>query len=311
MITKVNQLKIVDYKGQCTINRKKRRNQKKTKNYVFKQLVLKQKFKRKGINTLRNSHFTIIAVIAYLAIHFIFKFITKIIRRKENNSFLPFGLQLLEGVIFVIIALMIMQRFEATKEIYSSILSNISLLVVVLGFIAQESIKNILSGIMITQFKPFKIGQRVTLKTQNITGTIDSITLRHTVIRKFDNTLAVVPNAVINNEVIENTSYDNNTTIGNWLDVCISYDSDVDEAKRIITECMVAHPFYLKEKEPTVLVRDLTPNGYALRATIWTNSVAENFQACSELRVDIKKEFDENNIKIACAVSDVTLRESK
>ena len=255
--------------------------------------------------------FTGIAVLVYLAIHFIFKLIIKIIRKKENNGFLPFGLQLLEGVIFVVMSLMVMQRFDATKEIYNSILSNISLLVVVLGFIAQESIKNILSGIMITQFKPFKIGQRVTLKTQNITGTIDSITLRHTVIRKFDNTLAVVPNSVINNEVIENTSYENNTTIANWLDVCISYDSDVDVAKRIMAECMTKHPSYLKEKEATVLIRDLTPNGYALRATVWTATVAENFKACSELRGIIKKEFDKNNIKIAGMVSDITIHEQQ
>ena len=256
---------------------------------------------------MNDLQFTGVALLIYLAIHFILKLVIKQVRKKESDSFLPFGLQLSEGVIFIIMTLMVMQRFEATKEIYSSILSNISLIVVILGFVAQESIKDILSGIMITQFKPFKIGQRVTLKTQNITGTIDSITLRHTVIRKFDNTLAVVPNSVMNNEVIENTAYENNTTIGNWLDVCISYDSDVEVAKQIMAEHMTAHPFYLQEKEATVLIRDLTPNGYALRATVWTATVAENFQACSELRGSIKKAFDENNIRIAGTVSDVTI----
>lgn len=260
---------------------------------------------------MTNLKFIIISVFIYFLIHLILKLSIKIIRKKESDSFLPFGFQLLDGIVFVFIALIVMQRFESTKEIYNTILSNISLLVVVLGFIAQESIKNILSGIMIIQFKPFKIGQRVTLKTQNITGTIDSITLRHTVIRKFDNTLAVVPNSIMNNEVIENTSYDNNTTIANWLDVSISYDSDVDKAKSIISECMMSHPLYLKDKEPTVLIRDLTSNGFSLRATIWTNSVAENFQACSELRGSIKKEFDQHNIKIACTVSDITLHSLK
>ena len=258
---------------------------------------------------MNDLQFTGVAILIYLAIHFILKLVIKQVRKKESDSFLPFGLQLSEGVILIIMTLMVMQRFEATKEIYSSILSNISLIVVILGFVAQESIKDILSGIMITQFKPFKIGQRVTLKTQNITGTIDSITLRHTVIRKFDNTLAVVPNSVMNNEVIENTAYENNTTIGNWLDVCISYDSDVEVAKKIMAEHLAEHPFYLKEKEATVLIRDLTPNGYALRATVWTATVAENFQACSELRGNIKKAFDENNIRIAGAVSDVTIYE--
>ena len=97
----------------------------------------------------------------------------------------------------------------------------------------------------------------------------------------------------------------------NWLDVCISYDSDVDIAKKIMAECMTAHPFYLKEKDATVLIRDLTPNGYALRATVWTATVAENFQACSELRGSIKKEFDKHNIKIAGIVSDITIHEQQ
>jgi small-conductance mechanosensitive channel len=58
------------------------------------------------------------------------------------------------------------------------------------------------------------------------------------------------------------------------------------------------HPSFIKGKECNSLVRNLGASGYDVRAIVWTSTVSENFQACSDLRIKIKEEFDKNNIEI-------------
>ena len=241
---------------------------------------------------------SVIIIVFYGVFYYITKHFIKKAQSRTDKISVSFNFRLFRTLIAVIAIVVIMLQFDSTKQIYSSILTNMSLLVVVIGFIAQESLKNIISGIMIAKSKPFNTGQRVVLEQYNITGTVVEITLQHTVIQKVNNTTVIVPNSIMSNTIVENSAYQGDNMIANFLDIQVAYESDVEQAMNIIKEVMIKHPFYVKEKAPTVLVRNLGTEGYDVRATIWTNSVSENFQACSDMRIQIKKEFDKNNIEI-------------
>lgn len=242
---------------------------------------------------------TVLGVFAgYLLFYGISKFISVRIKENPNKMALSFGIQVLQAFALVAALVYICMQFEATKAIYTSVLTNISLIVVVLGFAAQESIKNILSGIMIVRSKPFNIGQRVVISEKNITGVIKEITPRHTVIQKFNNTTIIVPNSIMNNSIVENAAYHGDTTISNFFDVQVAYESDVEKAMEIIKEIVVNHPLFIEGKDPCVTVRNLAAEGYDVRATVWTKTLSDNFQACSDIRIQAKKAFDENNIEI-------------
>ena len=242
---------------------------------------------------------TVLAVIiGYLLFYIVTKLIAKKVTTKTNKISVSFGFQAAQALACILSVVYICTRFEATEKLYTTILTNMSLIVVVLGFAAQESIRNVLSGIMIINSKPFAIGQRIAIPDHNITGTIQNITLRHTIIRKFNNTTIIVPNSIMNAAIIENSSYGGDERISNFLDLQVAYESDIDAAMIIVDRVIREHPNFIKDKNPGVSVRNLGAEGYDVRATVWTTSISANFQACSDIRIKIKKEFDKAGIEI-------------
>ena len=176
------------------------------------------------------SSVVLVCLVIYLATNKLHKYINK----KSKNIRLIYLIKTIQILSMIFCVGYVLNQFEVTKEIWSSVLTNISLIVVVLGFAAQESIRNILSGYMVASSKVFNIGQRVTLVNENITGIVTDITSRHVTIKKPNNTMVIVPNSVINNAIIENSSYTDDGVIANYLDIDVAYESDVKQAIEII-----------------------------------------------------------------------------
>ena len=114
----------------------------------------------------------------------------------------------------------------------------------------------------------------------------------------------IIPNSVINKAIVENSNYNNNY-IGNYMEVPVSYKSDLEEAIRIMTRIVEEHPLVIdtradqtKGSKVTVAVKELGPTGAVLKCTVWTKDIDDNFTACSDIRRQIKKEFDEGGIEM-------------
>lgn len=241
---------------------------------------------------------TALIIVAHLVCFFALDLILKrLVQQKKKCLGVIFSLQISKVVVLASLLIVCLLRFKVVENISGLLIASSSLLVAVLGFAAQESLNNVLSGIMIAKSKPFEIGQRIVIEEKNITGTVVGISLRHTVIRKINNATVIIPNSVMNTVVIENSSYDENS-IANFLDITVAYDSDIHKAVKIIEEVVLSNKFFLKGYDPSVLVRKLDPNGYSVRATVWTKTVSENFKACSDIRIEIKRRFDEEGIEI-------------
>lgn len=206
--------------------------------------------------------------------------------------------------LFVIIAILqIGSQYAVVEKFYSSILMSSSLIVVVLGFVMQEGISNIVHGFIISVFKPFELGDRIRVLVdgQEITGYVEAITLRNTVIRNVvSSALVIVPNAKMDLAIIENSTYSQKNESTNFIDVCVTYKSDIDLACRIISEEISSHPLFCK-KDPErsasemvpVMARELNERGVALRAFMVTNTIEENFAACSDVRKSIARRIQE------------------
>ena len=177
---------------------------------------------------------------------------------------------------------------------------------IIIGLAAQESIGNAINGMFLSMFRPFEVGDRVHLMSGDITGFIEDITLRHTVVRTFINSRIIIPNSVINKEMIENSNYAESNA-SSFVDVTITYDSDLELAMSIMTEVVESHRDFIDVRPPNerkgpaakVYVRALSWYGVDLRVSMWTANVGSNFEACSDSREKIKLEFDRRGIKIA------------
>jgi moderate conductance mechanosensitive channel len=104
---------------------------------------------------------------------------------------------------------------------------------VALGFGAQTIVRDTLSGFFILAENQFDVGDTVDLQTsaQPVSGTVEALTLRITMIRAFDGTLNIVPNG--------NILVTSNKTRG-WgraiVDLRLPYDQDVEKVRDILTE---------------------------------------------------------------------------
>lgn len=236
----------------------------------------------------------VISLIFMKVSDFLFKYIFK--SPKIHTKFLK---GLIKALILVIGIVVIGGQFNTTKDLASVLIQNTALLVAVLGFAAQQTLNDILSGLMLSWYRPFDIGSRIHLISQNITGIVEDITLRHTVIRCFDNNRIVIPNSIINKEILKNSDYED-SVIGNFLEVTVSATSDVRKAIRVLDEVIRQNPSVINTGtySPGILVKDLTKNGYVLKATIWTKTVDDNFSASSEIRIMIQEQFRENGIEL-------------
>ena len=142
-----------------------------------------------------------------------------------------------------------------------SLFAGAGILAVIIGFASQHAFANIVSGIFIVIFKPFRVGDRITIGT-DVRGVVEDINLRHTIIRNFENKRIIVPNSIISNEKIENASI-GDEKICRFVEFGISYDSNIDKAMKIMEKEALKHPLHIdnrsdeeKEKnDPIVRVR--------------------------------------------------------
>lgn len=250
--------------------------------------------------------FLLTLLIAFIVNRMFSRFIKKSSEFMNND---PTNYQFLRhvivGLIYLVgfsIALFTLPSF---KTLASSLLTGAGILVVVAGFASQYALSNVVSGLFIVIFKPFRVNDRLTIN--NISGAVEDITLRHVVIRDLNNRRVVIPNSVISNDVIINADY-KDERICRWITVGISYDSNIDLAKQIIQEIVENHPLnidgrtpeQLEKGAPKVMTRviALGQSSIDIRAWAWAGDLADAFvMECDSIEA-IKKKFDEVGIEI-------------
>ncbi|MCL6219523.1 mechanosensitive ion channel family protein [Zunongwangia pacifica] len=196
--------------------------------------------------------------------------------------------------------------FPGLRGIAKTAIGGAGIIAVIIGVASQEALANLVSGLFIISFKPFRVGDVIKI-TDTLVGTVTDITLRHTVIRNYQNKMIVIPNAIINKEKL--TNYDlEEKKICQWIEIGISYDSDIDLAKKIMKEECESHPNIfdnrsnqdLRNGVPLVIVRvtNLGDSSVTIRAWAWAWDFASAFVMKCELYESIKKRFDAEGIEI-------------
>ena len=213
---------------------------------------------------------------------------------------------LVKLVIYILGAALAIIAIPALQVYAKSLLASAGVLTVSLGFASQEAISNITSGLLIIFYKPFRIGDLIKLPG-NMEGRVEDITLRHTVIRNFRNQRIVIPNSVINKEKLINYSL-KDPKICQFINIGISYDSDIDKAKAIMVEECEKHPNILDNRSEIekanempmvkVSVISLDDNAVMLRAWAWAYQFDAAFKMKCDLLESIKKRFDKEGIGI-------------
>jgi len=189
-------------------------------------------------------------------------------------------------------------QFPSFNHGVTTLLTGSGIAALIIGLAAQETLGNAINGMSISFAKPFEVGDRIVIVGRGISGYVENITLRHTIIRTYNNSRYIIPNSVISQEVVENSDFLESKSSG-YVDVTISYDSDMDHAILIIENAIKDHPDYTGDEHPKVYIRNLGIHGVELRASVWTKDINANFNVCSDIRLKLKSEFDKAGIAFA------------
>lgn len=234
---------------------------------------------------------------------FIKKYSEKLKSDPTNFSFIKNSVGF---IIYTSAFIFIFYKIPYLKEIGTALFAGAGIVAVIVGFASQKAFSNIISGIFILIFKPFKISDIIEFKDGQ-KGTVEEITLRHTMIKDYENRRIVIPNSVISEETIINSNI-SDEKIRKQIIFSISYDSNIDKAIKIIKEEAEKHPLVIdnrstQEKEnndPYIIVRVIALSDFSvdLKAYLWTEGNDQAFIVKCDLLKSVKERFDHEGIEI-------------
>lgn len=284
-------------------------------NVVRTQIVLENIFKDGLLQFLLSVLFMVVGSwILLKVIHIILNRFLK--RNKLDETNFIFVFRIIKAIVYTILIFGIAVQIIPLSEIAISLLASSGVAVLIIGFAAQEAFSNIISGFFISFFRPFSVGDLVHLPNENIIGTVEDITLRHVIIKTFENNRVIVPNSIINKAVIENRDIMDKQAC-RFFTINVAYTADIDKARTIILDESRKHPLLIdvrtekdiKEAVPQlkVIVSRLGINEVELRVTLWAKNNGDAFTLLSDLRESILKRFLNEEIEIPFAYPNIIL----
>ena len=251
-----------------------------------------------------------ILLITILVSFLLDRFFRRMIRRSSeemntdptNYKFLR---HLINGLIYVVGISIAIYMMPGLRVLATSLLAGAGVLAVAVGFASQEALSNIISGVFIIIFKPFRINDRV--KIGDRAGVVEDISLRHTVVRDFENRRIIIPNSKVSSEVIVNSDFVDDR-ICKWIDIGISYDSNLVLAKTIIRDEIWNHVLSIDPRTPEqvengeeqipVRVINLGESSVDIRGWAWAKDSMDAYTMGCDLYESIKLRFDKEGIEI-------------
>lgn len=167
---------------------------------------------------------------------------------------------------------------------------------IAIGFGAQAIVKDFVSGIFIILENQYRIGDVITLV--DVTGTVEEITVRQTVLRDLEGRKHFIPNGQIG--VTTNHTMDYSNLI---LNIEVSYDSDINKVEEVINKVGSNFAKNLDFKDKVietpqfVRVQDFSVNAVVVRVAGKMKPGAQ-WQAAGEMRLRLKEAFDKESIEI-------------
>ncbi|MBE0416075.1 MAG: mechanosensitive ion channel family protein [Dehalococcoidia bacterium] len=199
------------------------------------------------------------------------------------------------GTVLIVVVAAFMILSEVGIDI-TPLLAGAGIVGIALGFGAQYLIRDLIAGLFVIIEDQYDVGDVV--KLGDVSGIVEEINLRRTVLRDLDGIMHIIPNG--QSAVASNYTRD-------WsrvnLNVSVAYGTDLDHAISVINRVcaeMAAEPYWkeLILKAPEVLrVDNLGDSGIEIKILGDTKPIRQ-WEVMGELRKRIKKAFDEEGIEI-------------
>jgi len=215
-------------------------------------------------------------------------------RRSAQKRFTPQALMLLtKGVryglgIILVITLLNEMGFNLTAIIGAAGIAGVAI-----GFAAQTSLSNLISGIFLIAEKPFQIGDFV--QVGDTLGLVHSIDLMSVNLRTSDNRYVRLPNAsLINNKLTNITRFPIRRLD---IDIGVAYKENLEQVVAVLKDVADRNPFCLDEPEPLILFKGFGQSSLDFLLGVWFEKT-DMLKLKNSILLEIKRRFDEEGIEI-------------
>jgi len=213
--------------------------------------------------------------------------------RQRNDAAVTLGEVAIRAVILVAGLILFLNHFGVNV---SALWTAIGIGGLALSLAAQDTLANMISGLIILLDQPFRTGDRIEIQELNTWGDVVSIGLRSTRIRTRDNRLVIVPNASISNNQVVNYTYPDpryriQTEIG------VAYGADLRIVRQVITTSLKDVEGLIPNMPVDVLFMEWGDSEMVLRVRWWIDSYVDARRSTDRVNEHIYQALEEAGVE--------------
>jgi len=224
-----------------------------------------------------------------------------IVRSGMDDTLSSFLASLLSIALKIMLLLSVAGMFGVNT---TSFIAIFGALMVGVGMALNGTLGHFASGVMLMIFKPFIVGDLVTIGGNATTGTVESINAFNTTLKTLDNKRIIIANSNVTGNDVINIS--GQGTVGVELTFGIGYSDDIDKARQIILAVGEQCPHIISDPKQSVVVSELGDSSVNLATRPYCKS-EHYWDTLFFMQENVKKEFDKNNIGIPYPTMDINM----
>ncbi len=210
-----------------------------------------------------------------------------------------------KAIDYTAVVVIVMTIFNRLGINFSAILGAAGIAGVAVGFAAQTSVSNVISGLFVMTERAFKIGDVLTV--DSVTGVVESFDLLSVRLKTFDNKLVRIPNeTIIKTNLVNITHFDVRRCD---LRVGVSYEANLRRIREILLDIAAKNAFAVADPAPIVVFDSFSSSSVDILLGVWGSK--ENYlDLKNTLMMDLSERFRAEGISIPFPQLDVHMVDS-
>jgi potassium-dependent mechanosensitive channel len=209
---------------------------------------------------------------------------------------------------YTIIVIGVLVAFSIVNIDFTTLKVLIGALGVGIGFGLREMVNNLLSGFILLSDKT--IVHNDLIEVNGLLGKVETVGIRTSIIKTFNNVEVIVPNTnLVNNELINYTHSDPIIRID--IPIGVSYSSDPFKVRKVLKKALSELENILENPEVTIYFNDFGESSLNFQVSVWTDNALKKKIIESDARYAIWKALKENGIEIPFPQVDVHMKDEK
>lgn len=218
------------------------------------------------------------------------------LERRVDKTVIRYILRFKNLAIYLIAAVTYGSLVPSLRALLGTMMAGAGITAIVVGFAAKSTLANLISGLSLAIYRPFRIGDKISLEGEY--GTIEDITLRHTIVRTWEYKRLIIPNEKLDSMSIVNYSIIDKKILCR-VEMGVSYDTDIDLVRKLVLEEAVKCPFRDESaEEPWMRVISHGDFSIGFRVYLWVPDIDSSWSTRFWILENVKKRFDREGVEI-------------